>query len=81
MVTTRQLRRQLERERRHIARRLEGAVVPNFDAPVLGRANIAYEFSERTKGTGHGGIGMIATLVDRVPGSRDRLLGQPAQAP
>jgi hypothetical protein len=66
MVTTRQLRRRLERERRQIARRLDEAVVPNFDSPVLGRANIAYEFSERTKGTAHGGMGMIAKLISAV---------------
>jgi hypothetical protein len=41
-------------------------VVANLDAPLLGRANIAYEYSERTKGTGHGGMGMIATLVESV---------------
>src|SRR5208282_877343 len=66
MVTTRQVRRRLERERRQIARRLDEAVVPNFDGPVLGRANIAYELSERTKGTAHGGMGMIAELVSAV---------------
>jgi hypothetical protein len=66
MVTTRRLRRQLARERRQIARRLESAVVANFDAPVLGRAGIAYEYSERTKGTAHGGMGMIAKLIDTV---------------
>ena len=66
MVTTRQLRRQLERERRQIARRLDEAVVANFGAPVLGRAGIAYEYSERTKGTAHGGMGMIAQLVSSV---------------
>jgi len=66
MVTTRRLRRRLERERRQIVRRLDEAVVANFDGPVLGRANIAYEFSERAKGTAHGGIGMIAKLVESV---------------
>jgi Transposase DDE domain group 1 len=66
MVTTRQLRRQLERQRRQIARRLDEAVVANFGAPVLGRANIAYEYSERTKGTAHGGMGLIAKLVSAV---------------
>ena len=63
MVTKRQLRRALERERRQIARRLEDAVVPNFSGPVLGRANISYELSERTKAVAHGGMGMIARLV------------------
>jgi hypothetical protein len=66
MVTTRRLRRQLEREQRQITRRLESAVVANFDAPVLGRANLAYEYSERTRGTAHGGMGMIAKLVSSV---------------
>ena len=41
-------------------------MVPNFDAAVLGRAGIGYEYSERTKGTAHGGMGMIATLVESV---------------
>jgi hypothetical protein len=53
-------------EAKAIERRLERAVVANLDAPLLGRANIAYEYSERTKGTGHGGMGMIATLVESV---------------
>jgi hypothetical protein len=60
------LGRRLRAEAAAIERRLERAVVPNFDAPVLGQANIAYEFSERTKGTAHGGIGMIAKLVESV---------------
>jgi hypothetical protein len=40
-----------------IGRRLERAVRPNMTGrPVLGRANIAYELSARTKATAHGGI-------------------------
>ena len=39
---------------------------PNMTGPVLGRANIAYELSARTKGTAHGGIGAIAKLIDDV---------------
>ena len=38
----------------------------NPGPPVLGRANIAYELSERTRATAHGGMGMIAQLVERV---------------
>src|SRR5680860_459745 len=53
----------LRAEAAAIERRLERAVRPNLGAPVLGRANIAYELSERTKGTAHGGMGMIAKLV------------------
>ena len=47
---------------------------PNVGGPVLGRANIAYELSERTKATAHGGIGVIAKLItQRRAGRRDRL--------
>jgi len=59
----RQLRRRLEREQRAISARLAAAVGPNLGGPVLGRANIGYEMAERTKGTAHGGMGMIARLV------------------
>jgi len=58
--------RRLERERLAIERRLQRAVRPNMTGPVLGRANIAYELSERTKGTAHGGIGAIARLIGDV---------------
>ncbi len=63
MVTKRQLRRTLAREQRLITRRLENAVAPNTDGPLLGRANISYELAERTKAVSHGGMGMIARLV------------------
>ena len=53
----------LRAEASAIERRLERAVRPNMSGPVLGRANIAYELSARTKATAHGGIGMIAKLI------------------
>jgi hypothetical protein len=56
----------LRAEQNAIERRLERAVVANFTGPVLGRTNIAYEFSQRTKATAHGGMGAIAKLVDDV---------------
>jgi len=59
----RKLRRRLAREQRAISARLAAAVEPNLGGPVLGRANLGYELSERTKGTAHGGMGMIARLV------------------
>ena len=68
MVTTRQLRRRLERERRQITGRLEEAVAPNATGPVLGRANVSYEYAERTKALSHGGMGLIARLVARGAG-------------
>jgi Transposase DDE domain group 1 len=62
----RELRRRLAREQHAIEARLEAAVAPNPAGPVLGRARICYELSERTKGTAHGGMGMIARLVEEV---------------
>jgi hypothetical protein len=63
---TQRTSRRLAAEARRIRRRLVAAVVPNPDGPVLGRANIAYEFSERTRGVAHGGMGMVANLVQSV---------------
>ena len=62
----RELRRALAREQRVIERRLAEAVAPNAGGPVLGRARIAYEHSERTRGVAHGGMGMVARLVAEV---------------
>ena len=56
----------LRAEQTAIERRLERAVVANFTGPVLGRASIAYELSQRTRATAHGGIGAIAKLVNNV---------------
>ena len=56
----------LRAEARATQRRLERAVRPNMSEPVLGRANIHYELSERTKATAHGGIGMISKLIGQV---------------
>jgi len=58
--------RKLAAKRAAIERRLENAVAINLDGPVLGRANIAYELSTRTKAVAHGGMGMIAKLVETV---------------
>jgi Transposase DDE domain group 1 len=66
MVTKRQLRQALDRERRQITSRLEHAVVANPDGPVLGRANISYELAQRTRAVSHGGMGMIVGLVESV---------------
>src|SRR5450755_3484829 len=67
MSTNRRTRTaRLRAEATAIQRRLERAVRPNLTAPVLGRSNIAYELSARTKATGHGGIGAIAKLIRNV---------------
>jgi hypothetical protein len=67
----------LRAEKAAITRRLERAVRPNMRGPVLGRANIAYELSERTKATVNGGIGMIGKLIGHVglAGEIDSSLG------
>jgi hypothetical protein len=67
-MTNAKARRQakLATEQAAIERRLANAVAINLDGPVLGRANIAYELAERTKGVAHGGMGMIAKLVGAV---------------
>jgi len=41
-------------------------VVVNPDGPLLGRANISYELADRTEAVSHGGMGMIARLVEHV---------------
>ena len=59
--------RKLAAESAAIERQLKNAVAVNPDGPVLGRSNISYELAERTRrGTAHGGMGMIAKLVERV---------------
>jgi hypothetical protein len=42
---------------------LAAAVAPNDHGPVLGRANVVYEMSERSRATVHGGMGLIAGLA------------------
>jgi hypothetical protein len=62
----RTLRRRLAREARSIARRLRAAVKQSAGGPVLGRVRISYEMADRTKGTAHGGLGMIGRLAEEV---------------
>ena len=60
----RRTQRRLEREQAAIERRLNDAVAPNPAGPLLEGAPIRYEWAERDRGVAHGGIGMIARLVD-----------------
>ena len=60
------LQRRLEREQLAIEQRLGAAVAPNLSGPLLGAAPIRYEWAERDRGVAHGGMGMIACLVDAV---------------
>ena len=63
--STQRRSRRLAAEQRRIERRLQEAVAPNFAGPLLGQANIAYELSTRARGISHGGMGMIAKVVER----------------
>ena len=62
----RQRQRRLEREQLAIERRLAAAVAPNLAGPLLQGAPIRYEWAERDRGVAHGGMGMIARLVQTV---------------
>ena len=58
--------RRLAGERCRIERRLHRAGnTPTLAGPLLGRANISYELSERAQGIAHGGMGMVAKVVKR----------------
>jgi len=61
-----QRQRRLQREQAAIDRRLHAAAGPNLGGPLLQRARIGYEWSERDHGVVHGGMGMIARLVQAV---------------
>jgi hypothetical protein len=61
----------LAREARMLQARQRSAVRGNPAGPVLGRANIGYELSERVKGVAHGGVGLVARLVERVGLARE----------
>jgi Transposase DDE domain group 1 len=60
------LRAKLSAEQRCLERRLRDAVGPGPARPVLGRAGIVYELSARTRAVAHGGMGLVARLVEAV---------------
>jgi hypothetical protein len=49
-----------------VGRRLAAAVALNVSGPVLGRAKVVYELTGRSRGVAHGGMGLVARLVDSV---------------
>jgi hypothetical protein len=55
---------QLHAEATAIEQQLKHAVGPNPGGPLLGRANIVYGLSERVKATAHGGLGVIAKIIN-----------------
>jgi Transposase DDE domain group 1 len=55
----------LAREASEISRRLAAAVRVNVDGPVLGRQRPVFELAERSRAVAHGGIGVVAAVVER----------------
>ena len=53
----------LQTEATAIEQQLKNAVGPNPGGPLLGRASIAYELSERVRATAHGGLGVVAKVI------------------
>jgi hypothetical protein len=60
------IRKQIERRKRRIARRLDKEDARGCDQPIMTAANIHYEIAERTRATAHGGIGAIHLLVRKL---------------
>jgi Transposase DDE domain group 1 len=57
------IRRQLQRRKRRLARRLDKWNVQGCEQPMLTAANIHFEISDRDRGIAHGGLGAIHALV------------------
>jgi hypothetical protein len=60
------IRKQIERRKRRIARRLDKEDIRGCDRPIMTASNIRYEIAERTRATVHGGIGAIHLLVRKL---------------
>lgn len=57
------LRRQLAASKRRIQRRLDKTKFPKHSGPVLAGGTIRYEFAQRVRGIGHGGIPLFHQLA------------------
>jgi hypothetical protein len=60
------IRKQIERRKRRIARRLDRNDNRGCDRPMMTAANIHYEIAERTRATAAGGIGAMHLLVQKL---------------
>jgi hypothetical protein len=60
------IRKQIERRKREIARRLDNDDIRGCDRPIMTASNIHYEIAERTRATSHGGIGAMHLLARRL---------------
>jgi hypothetical protein len=57
------IRRQLQRRKRRVERRIDKTNLDGCERPMVSASNIHYEISERDHGIAHGGIGLIHALV------------------
>jgi hypothetical protein len=60
------IRRQLNKRKRRIERRLDKFNVGGCEQPMFTASNIHYEISERDRGVPHGGIGVFHALARRL---------------
>ena len=60
------IRKQIERRKRRIARRLDKNDNRGCDRPIMTASNIHYEIADRTRATAHGGIGAMHLLVRKL---------------
>jgi len=60
------IRKQIERRKRRIARRLDKNDNSGCDQPMMAASNIHYEIAERTRATAAGGIGAMHLLVRKL---------------
>ena len=60
------IRKQIERRKRRIARRLDKNDSRGCDRPMMTASNIHYEIAERTRATAAGGIGAMHLLVRKL---------------
>jgi hypothetical protein len=60
------IRRQLDKRKRRIQRRLDKSRLGNCDRPMFTARNIHYAIADRTRGMAHGGIGAFHLLARRI---------------
>ena len=60
------IRKQIERRKRRIARRLDKNDNRGCDRPIMTASNIHYEIADRTRATAHGGIGAMHLLAKKL---------------
>ena len=60
------IRKQIERRKRRITRRLDKSDNRGCDRPIMTASNIHYEIADRTQATAHGGIGAMHLLVRKL---------------